>query len=64
MHSTGLQRHGISVIPGVGVADGLNGDIIQIAPAYNVSSEDIELIVERVEGAVNFVFKVKGSFLH
>ncbi|KAL4971426.1 pyridoxal phosphate-dependent transferase [Aspergillus desertorum] len=57
VHLTGLQKeHSISVIPGAGVADGRNGDIIQIAPAYNVSKEDIELIVERLEGVVHAVF--------
>jgi adenosylmethionine-8-amino-7-oxononanoate aminotransferase len=57
VHLTGLQKeHSISVIPGAGVADGRNGDIIQIAPAYNVSKKDIELIVERVEGVVHAVF--------
>ncbi|KAL4737436.1 pyridoxal phosphate-dependent transferase [Aspergillus similis] len=57
VHLTGLQKeHSISVIPGAGVADGRNGDIIQIAPAYSVSKEDIELIVERVEGVVHAVF--------
>ncbi|KAL4920616.1 pyridoxal phosphate-dependent transferase [Aspergillus aurantiobrunneus] len=57
VHWTGLQKeHGISVIPGVGVADGKNGDIVQIAPAYNVSRADIEWIVERMEGVVDAVF--------
>ncbi|KAL4861760.1 hypothetical protein BDV12DRAFT_190869 [Aspergillus spectabilis] len=57
VHLTGLQKeHCISVIPGVGVADGKNGDIVQIAPAYNISRADIERIVERVEGVVNAVF--------
>ncbi|RDW63204.1 uncharacterized protein DSM5745_10315 [Aspergillus mulundensis] len=58
VHLTGLQEeYSISVIPGAGVADGKNGDIIQIAPAYNVSREDIELIVERVESVVHAVFR-------
>jgi adenosylmethionine-8-amino-7-oxononanoate aminotransferase len=57
VHRTGLQKeHCISVIPGAGVADGKNGDIIQIAPAYNVSRADIEQIVARMEGVVNAVF--------
>ncbi|KAL4954394.1 pyridoxal phosphate-dependent transferase [Aspergillus filifer] len=57
VHLTGLQKeHGISVIPGVGVADGKSGDIIQIAPAYNVSKEEIEVIVDKVVGVVTTVF--------
>ncbi|BCS19497.1 uncharacterized protein APUU_12325S [Aspergillus puulaauensis] len=57
VHLTGLQKeHSVSVIPGVGVADGRNGDIIQIAPAYNGTKADIEEIVRRVEGVVKAVF--------
>ncbi|KAL3462004.1 pyridoxal phosphate-dependent transferase [Aspergillus heterothallicus] len=57
VHRTGLEKeHCISVIPGAGVADGVNGDIVQIAPAYNISKEDIELIVDRVESVINAVF--------
>ncbi|KAL4930988.1 pyridoxal phosphate-dependent transferase [Aspergillus undulatus] len=56
VHLTGLQKeHGISVIPGVGVADGKNGDIVQIAPAYNISRADVELVVERLVGVVHAV---------
>ncbi|KAL4802193.1 pyridoxal phosphate-dependent transferase [Aspergillus unguis] len=57
VHLTGLQKeHGISVIPGVGVVDGKNGDIIQIAPAYNISRKEIDVIVDKVEGVINAVF--------
>ncbi|KAL4887252.1 pyridoxal phosphate-dependent transferase [Aspergillus karnatakaensis] len=57
VHLTGLQaEHCISVIPGVGVADGKNGDIIQIAPAYNITRAEIEQIVERLEGVIEKVF--------
>ncbi|KAL2815117.1 pyridoxal phosphate-dependent transferase, partial [Aspergillus granulosus] len=60
VHRTGLEKeHCISVIPGAGVADGVNGDIVQIAPAYNISKEDIELIVDRVEGVIHAVFGKK-----
>ncbi|KAL3489226.1 pyridoxal phosphate-dependent transferase [Aspergillus germanicus] len=57
VHRTGLEKeHCISMIPGSGVADGVNGDIVQIAPAYNVSKEDIDVIIERVVGVINAVF--------
>ncbi|KAL4899306.1 hypothetical protein BDW74DRAFT_189419 [Aspergillus multicolor] len=57
VHLLGLQKEfSISIIPGAGVADGRNGDSIQIAPAYNVTKEDVELIVERVEAVVNAAF--------
>ena len=55
----GLQlEHGISLIPSSGNADGVNGDIIIISPAYNISRADVELIVEKVEKVVNEVFGV------
>ncbi|KAI9375214.1 pyridoxal phosphate-dependent transferase [Aspergillus egyptiacus] len=57
VHLTGLQaEHGICVIPGAGVADGVNGDIVQIAPAYNISRGDVEHIVKAMEGVVKAVF--------
>lgn len=58
VHQAGLQsEHGISLIPGNGVADGKDGDVILLAPAYNITQEEIELIVERLETVVNAVFK-------
>ncbi|OOO07684.1 aminotransferase class-III [Aspergillus oryzae] len=47
IHKTGLSEYSTSFIPGTGVADGKNGDIIQIAPPYNATKADIDLIVER-----------------
>ncbi|KAF5858319.1 hypothetical protein ETB97_004555 [Aspergillus alliaceus] len=47
IHKTGISEYSISLIYGSGVADGKNGDIIQIAPPYNASREDIDVIVER-----------------
>ncbi|KAF9891552.1 hypothetical protein FE257_004019 [Aspergillus nanangensis] len=56
VHDTGLQpEHGISLIPGNGVADGTDGDIILIAPAFNVSKTDVELIVGRIEKVIHAV---------
>ncbi|PLN76815.1 putative aminobutyrate aminotransferase [Aspergillus taichungensis] len=52
---TGLADHSISFIPGSGVADGKNGDIIQIAPPYNASRADIEMIAERTAQVVRQV---------
>ena len=52
---TGLADHSISFIPGTGVADGKNGDIIQIAPPYNASRADIEMIVDRTAQVVRQV---------
>ncbi len=56
IHAAGLRKEfGISVIPGGGVADGTNGDLIVISPAYNVSEQDIELIVDRAARAIESV---------
>ena len=56
IHATGLKREiGISIIPGGGVADGTNGDLLVISPAYNVTKEDVELIVERAAKAIEHV---------
>ncbi|KAF7595693.1 hypothetical protein BBP40_005137 [Aspergillus hancockii] len=57
IQKTGVSEYSISFIPGVGVADGKNGDIVQIAPPYNVTRADIDLIVER---AVLVVKRVLG----
>lgn len=45
--STGMTpEYGISLYPGTGTADGRRGDHILLAPAYNVTEADTELIVE------------------
>ncbi|CAK1358891.1 unnamed protein product [Cercospora beticola] len=56
IHAAGLQKDfGISILPGGGVADGVNGDVIMLAPAYNCTKEDLELIVERMAKVVEHV---------
>lgn len=56
IHALGLtEEFGISLLPGGGVADGVNGDVIVIAPAYNVTREEIELIVDRTAKVVEYV---------
>ena len=37
------------------MADGTNGDVIVIAPAYNVTRKDVELIVEKASRAIEHV---------
>jgi adenosylmethionine-8-amino-7-oxononanoate aminotransferase len=54
IHAAGL-RNSISFIPSSGVVDGKIGDIIIISPAYNITAEDVELIVERTETVVREV---------
>lgn len=56
IHATGLSEgFGISLLPGGGVADGVNGDVIVIAPAYNVTKEEMELIVDRTARVIDHV---------
>lgn len=56
IHAAGLTKEfGISLLPGGGVADGVNGDVIMLAPAYNCTEEDIELIVERTAKVIEHV---------
>lgn len=56
IHAAGLTKDfAISLIPGGGVADGTNGDVIVLAPAYNITVEDVEVIVERTARAIEFV---------
>jgi adenosylmethionine-8-amino-7-oxononanoate aminotransferase len=52
---TGIMQYGISCIPSCGGADGKDGDIIQISPPYNVSAEEIELIVQRITKVIEHV---------
>ena len=46
-------------MPGTGNVDGKDGDVIVIAPAFNISQAEVELIVERLEEVVNTVFGVR-----
>ncbi|KAJ5737937.1 hypothetical protein N7493_001092 [Penicillium malachiteum] len=53
VHTTGLKpEHAISLIPGNGGADGINGDHVCLAPAYNITRAEIDLIVDRVTAVV------------
>jgi adenosylmethionine-8-amino-7-oxononanoate aminotransferase len=50
------ENYSINVYPGGGSADGILGDHIIIAPAFNVSSNDIEFIVVTVARLVGDFF--------
>lgn len=43
------------MIPGNGGADGIKGDHVCLAPTYNTTRAEIDLIVERVTGVINEV---------
>ena len=52
------QAPGVMAYPGTGSADGLKGDHLIISPPYNITSENIDLIVRAVEKAVTDTFEI------
>ncbi|EED21164.1 aminotransferase, putative [Talaromyces stipitatus ATCC 10500] len=49
IHLKGLEpKYSISLMPGPGIVDGKDGDIILIAPPYTVSSADVKHIVNTI----------------
>lgn len=56
VHAVALTDHSISLIPSTGMVNGKDGDIVQLAPPYNVTREEIDLIVERTAAAIEQVF--------
>jgi adenosylmethionine-8-amino-7-oxononanoate aminotransferase len=46
----------ISIYPGTGTADGVNGDHIMLSPAYNVTSEDVHKIVDTTVSVIKAFF--------
>ncbi|KAK5705817.1 hypothetical protein LTR17_021328 [Elasticomyces elasticus] len=64
-----LGIDGVSLFPMQGGADGMEGDVIMIMPAYDVTSQDIETIVEAFATIVECVVGKSGElfayeFLH
>lgn len=55
VHGVALTDHSISLIPSTGMVNGKDGDIVQLAPPYNVTREEIDLIVERISAAIEQV---------
>ncbi|KAL1852825.1 hypothetical protein VTK73DRAFT_9130 [Phialemonium thermophilum] len=54
------KEYAISVYPGTGTArDGLAGDHIILAPPYNITGDDVELITSTVKRLVEDYFKRK-----
>lgn len=53
VHNMGLTaKHGISLYPGMGTVDGILGDHVMLAPAYNLTREEIEFVVNRTKDVV------------
>jgi adenosylmethionine-8-amino-7-oxononanoate aminotransferase len=50
-----IQR-GISLHPGSGSVDGYVGDHVLVSPAYNVTKEDVDVIVEKIVAVVTSFF--------
>lgn len=50
----------ISLYPGNGSADGVNGDHIILAPAYNITADDIRHIAETTSTVINTYFSRRG----
>lgn len=55
IHAAGLQAFEIAVLPGGGVVDGVDGDLIVLAPAYDINYEEVDLIVDRTAKAIEYI---------
>ena len=54
IHNTALsQDPGVMIYPGTGSADGWQGDHIILAPAYNVTEAEIDVMVRATAAAVD-----------
>ena len=54
IHDEALAHEpGIMIYPGTGSADGLQGDHIILAPAYNVTKVEIDMIVQALGNAID-----------
>jgi adenosylmethionine-8-amino-7-oxononanoate aminotransferase len=51
------EKWNIAFYPGQGTCDGVSGDHVIVAPAYNVTRADIELVVDRLVGVLEEVFE-------
>lgn len=55
---TGLSPgYGISLYAGGGTVDGVRGDHVLLAPPFNVSTEEVDFIVDTTVRVVEDVFK-------
>ncbi|OBT70770.1 hypothetical protein VF21_10193 [Pseudogymnoascus sp. 05NY08] len=58
VHEKGLQEgYALSLYPGTGTVDGVLGDHVLIAPAYNVTRDEVEMIAELTAKTVIDSFK-------
>ena len=52
---------GLVVWPNVGHADGTRGDLVMLAPPFVISEEEIDMIVDRLEAAIEAVLPTPRS---
>lgn len=57
VYQTALNEIGISLYPGMGTKDGLNGDHVFLAPVYTSTREDIDRIAIKTQEAVTRAFE-------
>ena len=51
------EPYNISIYPGTGTVDGRSGDHVLLAPAYTVTSSEVEMIVDRAASVIENFFK-------
>lgn len=62
VHNTAISApFNMTTYPGAGCADGVRGDHVILAPAYNVTEEDIEHIAQVSSDVVRQVFRKLGN---
>jgi adenosylmethionine-8-amino-7-oxononanoate aminotransferase len=49
-------RFGVGVYSATGIADGRIGDCAILAPPYTITTEEIDLLVDRLGNAIDTVF--------
>ena len=49
-------KYSISIYPGNGTVDGKYGDHVLLCPAYNVTKEEVETIVDRASQVIEDFF--------
>lgn len=53
------EKYNISIYPGTGTVDGKYGDHVILSPAYTVTKEEVELIVDRAASVIEEFFAEK-----
>jgi adenosylmethionine-8-amino-7-oxononanoate aminotransferase len=62
VHATAISSpFNMTLYPGTGTADGFRGDHVILAPAYNITEEDIEHIARVTSDVVQQVFRKLGN---